>query len=317
MSNELILVCGAGGFLGGKMVEFLRAKGYKNIRAVSSRPVDQWIKSFDDVVNIEGDLRCPYLAAQACSHGVEYVFNFAAKVGGIGYIGKNKVDCMRSALINLNLLEALKGSGAHYFFSSSACVYDSFGKVNPSFGYGDEKIFSEQLCKAYSDEAGINTVIARFTGIYGPGDSTKGKENRDHAPSALARKVVEAKLSGKHEITIWGDGEQTRNFLYVDDAAEAAYRLLFGLSGEGSKGSITVDVGSNEVISISTLVGLLEEIAEIKLKRVHQLDAPRGVQDRVADNDFLRFVTKGWEPSTLIQDGMRAVYNEIWDQRTR
>lgn len=307
MRDEQIVVCGAGGFLGGKMVEFLLKKGFTNIRAISSRPVHQWIRVFD-VNNVSLDLRDPVYAHRVCKDA-QYVFNFAAKVGGIGYIGKNKVECMRSALINLNLLEALRDRGASYFFSSSACVYDSTGKVNPSFGYGDEKLFSEQLCRAYSNECDTRTIIARYTGIYGPGDRIKGQENRDHAPSALARKVAAAKASGDHQIVIWGDGEQTRNFLYVDDAAEAAYRLMFD-----SNESLTVDVGSDEVVSINTLVGMLEEIADIKLEKFHELDAPKGVSARVADNDALRLVTKGWEPSTLMQDGMREVYREIWDQ---
>jgi nucleoside-diphosphate-sugar epimerase len=309
-----VVVCGAGGFVGGQMVKYLVKKGFE-VRAVSSRPIDQWLYVDRDAAHsYSADLRDPSACCDAVS-GANWVYNFAAKVGGIGYIGDHKLDCLLSSLINTNLLRAVDTiKVAGYFFASSACIYGSSDlpisetdTLVPSSGYGEEKIFSERMCRAFHEERNTPVRIARFTGIYGPGDSIKGRENKDHAPSALARKVVSAKLSGIHEIAIWGDGKQVRNFLYVDDAVEAAFRIMH------SNCATPINVGTTENINLNGVVDHLEEISGTNLARFYDLKAAEGVRSRIYSLKKLTEVTK-WIPQTSLRDGLRATYNDIWNQ---
>lgn len=311
--SDKILVCGAGGFLGGHMIELLLRRGHRpqDIRAVSNRAVHLWLKRFEGVENIQMDLRYA-IPCENAVHGMDWIYNFAAKVGGIHYIAKEQKASLLASLINTNLLLAAEHHPVSgYFFASSACVYGSADEgaiketapLNPSPGYGDEKVFSEKMCLAFSDKIPIR--IARYTGIYGPGDDTKGAENRDHAPSALCRKVIKAKLENSNDISIWGDGEQTRNFLYVEDAAEAAYRIM-----TSGCGTFPINVGSREVVSINQVVSVLEEIAGIKLNRCYQRDATQGVRNRSYDLSLLWDVTR-WEPGTQLKEGLRATYNDL------
>lgn len=319
--SEKVVVCGAGGFVGGKLVEFLMHKGYPDIRAVSFRPVDQWLFKSSEVENLQLDLRNPN-ACKIAVGGAKWVYNLAAKVGGIGYIQKNKTECMLSSLINTHLLQAIAWgevcAASGYFFASSACVYPTTSAAGvlikendlilPSDGYGIEKYFSERMCASFSEEHNVPVRVARYHTVYGPGDDIKGREGKDHAPSALCRKVVQAKLSGQHEINIWGDGEQTRDFLYVDDCVEATYRLM----GSGCDAS-PVNVGSPEVVTINQMVSMLEEIAGVNLTRFYSSQAPEGVRHRGSDNTRLKSILK-WEPTTTLYEGLSATYRNIYDK---
>lgn len=315
--SEKILVCGAGGFVGGALVKFLEDKGYDDIVAVSFRPVDKWIyRRGSNVKSYSADLREAHVCYRVV-YGRNVVYNLAAKVGGVGYIGgKTKADCLLSSLINTNLLLACEGNPIRkYLFASSSCVYPSSsvplredGPVLPSKGYGAEKLFSEEMCMAFCEERNLPVSIARFTGIYGPGDDIKGAENRDHVPSALCRQVVAAKLSGNHQINIWGDGEQTRNFLYIDDCVEACYRLACAATPASP-----INVGSAEVVTVNEMVTMLEEIACVKLERFYKLDAPEGVRHRSMDLTKLRD-TIGWEPMTKLFVGLDRLYQDLFNQ---
>lgn len=317
------LVCGAGGFIGSKMVECLLDNGY-TVRAVSFRPVEQWVKKFDSRVEcLVADLRNTAYSRNAVHGGVDLVYNFAAKVGGVGFIGgATKVDCLLSSLINTNLLRASVDFGvSRYFFASSSCVYPSSrvgldgvaiplhedGLLAPSGGYGVEKLFSEQMCAAFAEERKLSVCVARYAGVYGPGDDLKGAENKDHAPAALCRKVIQAKLSGVHEINVWGDGGQTRNFLYIDDCVEGTYRLMC------SKEQGPVNLGSREVVTVNDMISMLEKIAGVKLNRFYNREAPEGVRHRAMDNGKL-WEAIGWEPSTKLWDGLDALYRDLYDQ---
>lgn len=307
--SEKIVVCGAAGFVGGRLVKTLWDQGYRDIRAVSSRPIDDWLYLNPQVDNRMYDLRNSEEAFKSLD-GARWVYNLAAKVGGIGYIQTHPVDCLLSAQINLNLLRAASlQDTAGYFFASSACLYDDSNRVNPVEDYAHEKLFSERVCTAFAKEKKLPVKIARYQNIYGEGDNTKGAENRDHAPAALCRKIVRAKLSGIHEINIWGDGSQIRNFVHVDDVVEATIRIM----GSGNVGPTPVDVGGPENISINQLVDLLEEIAAVKLVRFYGGAAPRGVSKRVCDNAYLRAVTN-WTPQVSVIEGFRRLYNSIWEQ---
>lgn len=320
MSKEKIVVCGAGGFIGSKMIEYLLNRGHTNIVAISSRPTEKWLRAHENpaVENRSEDLKCPNVCLNAV-HGATQVYNFAAKVGGIGFIGKgNQVDCLLSSLINTNLLRAAdnwKGL-ASYFFASSSCVYpaeragfpfkeeDAY-PANPMQGYGFEKLFSERVCQAYREERNVPTVIGRLHGIYGPGDFREA--GKDHVVQALCQKVAEARLSGRKEITIFGNGEQTRSFLYVDDAIEGIYRLT------NSSAPGPTNLANSEVVSVNQLVTLLEEIAGVKLERFYSLTAPTGRQHKTSDNTLLR-KTLNWEPMTPIKQGLALTYRAVWDR---
>lgn len=313
--NDKILVCGAGGFVGGKLVEYLVRNGYKNIRAVSSRPVSRWLRCFGEAENVQADLRDP-AQCERVTADARWIYNLAAKVGGIHYIGGNKADCFLSALINMNLLRAITGkSVAGYFFASSACVYGDAPKgepihedvpLVPSPGYGEEKIFSEKVCQALAHEHQIPVRIARYHTVYGPGDDIKGAEGRDHAQSALCRKVIKAKVDGPLEINIWGDGEQTRSFLFIDDCVEGTVRLMH--SGANAD---PVNMANSEVATVNDMVTMLEDIAAVKLTRFYQPGSPTGVQHRRSDNSRIREKLQ-WEPMTPLKEGLRKLYNDLF-----
>lgn len=308
MSNEKIVVCGAGGYVGRRLVEDLVQKGYKNVVGVSRNPKYEKPKGslfiFADLQDITD--------ARRAVHGADYVYNLAANVGGIGFISENKADCMASAAININLLRTVSPDIKGYFFSSSSCVYPSLPRplaevdVFPSFisGYGLEKYFSEQTALAHAKEKGIPVRIARLHTVYGPGDIRGGV--RDHFPTALTLKVIAAKLSGEHTIKIWGDGSQTRSLLYIDDAVEGIQKLM----NRGVVGP--VNLASSEPVSVNGLVTMLEDIAAIKLRRFYSLDASTGCQHKTSDNTLLR-EHLSWEPMTSTRDGMERLYRSCWE----
>jgi len=318
-STGRVLVAGAGGFIGGHLVGELRRLG-ATIRAVDSKSYEDWYQRFDDVECIVSDLR----SADNCtavSQDMSIVFNFASDMGGMGYIEMHRVNCMRSVLINTHLLDAAANAGAHcYFFSSSACVYNGALQENPvtpglreedaypalpEDGYGWEKLFSERMCRHYLDELGLQVRVARYHNVYGPFGTWDG--GREKAPAAICRKVAQAKLSGNYEIEIWGDGQQGRSFMYIDDCIDGSLRLA------QSGYSDPINIGSSRLISINELVDIVETIAGVRLKRRYKPDAPQGVRGRTSDNSRVR-AELGWEPSISLEEGLERTYSWIFDQ---
>ncbi len=304
-----ILVCGAGGFIGGHLIADLRRQGHTNLRAVDKKPFAEWYQRFDDVENLQ--LNLEYLPdCEKAVDGSAVIYNLAADMGGMGFIELNKALCMLSVLINTHLLLAAKKFGAErFFFSSSACVYNADKQRDtnltalveadaypamPEDGYGWEKLFSERMCRHFREDFGIQTRVARYHNVYGPNGTYAG--GREKAPAAVCRKVIGAKLSGKHEIEIWGSGQQTRSFMYIDDCLHGTQMLL------NSDFIEPINIGSSEMVSINQLVDIVEDIAGVKLARNYNLDAPKGVNGRNSDNTLIQQIF-GWEPSTRLRDG--------------
>ncbi len=319
-----ILVAGAGGFIGGHLVAELIRKGHKDIRAVDIKPFSEWHQHFPKVENVSLDLRLRD-ACERAAKGAEQVYNLAADMGGMGFIENNKGLCMLSVLINTHLLMAAKKFGVQrYFYSSSACVYaaDKQTDVNvtglceadaypamPEDGYGWEKLFSERMCRHFTEDFGLVTRVARFHNVYGPHGTYDG--GREKAPAAICRKVIDAKLSGKHEIEIWGNGKRTRSFMYIDDCIDGIDRIM-----RSEKVTFPINLGSAEKVSINQLVDMVEDIAGVKLKRSYNLSAPKGVNGRNSDNTIIK-QTLGWEPSIPLRTGMEKTYAWIYDEMTR
>ena len=314
-----VLVAGGGGFIGGHLAAALRRAG-KVVRAVDCKPLDAWYQHPPGVEAVRDDLSDP-AACRRAVRGVDTVYNLAADMGGMGFIETHKVECMLSVLINTNLLLAARDAGVgRYFFASSACVYAADRQVSadvtalresdaypamPEDGYGWEKLFSERMCRHFREDCGLETRVARYHNVYGPlGTWTGGREK---APAAICRKVIEAKRSGDHRIEIWGDGEQTRSFMFIDDCVTGTLALAAGHHAD------PVNLGSSELVSINRLVTLAEEIAGVRLRRSYKLDAPKGVRGRNSDNTEIRRVL-GWEPSTSLRDGLEQTYRWIHDE---
>jgi GDP-D-mannose 3',5'-epimerase len=316
----LVLVAGAGGFIGGNLVADLRARGHKQIRAVDVKPLEEWYQKFEDVENISLDLNLKENCEKA-TDGASDVYNLAANMGGMGFIEHNKALCMLSVLINTHMLQAATKFGVkRFFYSSSACVYNGDkqkGFEAPSLkeedaypalaedGYGWEKLFSERMCRHFREDFGLYTRVARFHNVYGPWGTWYG--GREKAPAAICRKVIEAKISGKHEIEIWGTGEQTRSFMYIADCLKGIDMIV--------KSEILepINLGSSEAVTINQLVDLAEEISGIKLKRRYDLNAPRGVNGRNSDNTLIQKYL-GWEPNTPLREGLEKTYSWTYDQ---
>jgi nucleoside-diphosphate-sugar epimerase len=321
-ADATVLVTGGGGFIGGALVSRLRDLGQRHIRSVDIKPTAGWYRCFDDVENRVIDLRSAEGCRAACA-GTAIVFNLACDMGGIGFIETNKAECMVSVLINTNMLLAARAAGvARYFYSSSACVYaadkqqtagaslkesDAYPAM-PEDGYGWEKLFGERICRHFHEDYGVPTRVGRYHNVFGPHTSYDG--GREKAPAALSRKVAMAKLTGRHDIEIWGDGEQTRSFLFIDDCLDATLKLTASDVAE------PLNIGSARLISINGLVGLLEDIAGIKLNRRYDRSAPRGVRGRSSDNTLIRN-TLGWEPQVPLEAGLETTYRWIYDQLVR
>ncbi len=323
MAGKKVLVAGAGGFIGGHLVEYLRSQGAENIVAVDKKPMSEWYQIHKFAESKVLDLQ--YLDdCHEAVKGVDVVYNLAADMGGMGFIENNKALCMLSVLINTHLLMAAKDAGGvkRFFYASSACVYNGDKQKdsnNPGLkeedaypalaedGYGWEKLFSERMCRHFDEDFGITCRVARFHNVYGPLGTFEG--GREKAPAAICRKVLEAKLSGKHEIEIWGDGEQTRSFMYVDDCTYGIKRIMDSDIDE------PINLGSAEMVTINQLVDIVEELAGIKLKRNYKLDAPKGVRGRSSDNAMIQREL-GWEPSIALRDGMAKTYAWIEEQMT-
>jgi GDP-D-mannose 3',5'-epimerase len=316
--TNTVLVTGAGGFIGGHLVAELRRSGVK-VRAVDRKSFDGWYQLFADVDNIVANLSDPTACVKAVD-SVDVVYNLAADMGGMGFIETHKAECMLSVLINTNMLVAAHDADvSRYFFSSSACVYaaehqtsenvvalreaDSYPAM-PEDGYGWEKLFSERMCRHFSEDFGLVTRVARYHNVYGPQGTFEG--GREKAPAAICRKVIEALRSGVHEIEIWGDGKQTRSFMYIDDCIYGT-RMI-----NESDISDPINLGSSELVSINQLVDIVEDIAGIKLRRTYKLDAPKGVRGRNSDNTLI-IEKLGWEPSISLRDGLERTYRWIFD----
>jgi nucleoside-diphosphate-sugar epimerase len=320
MKSDLIVVCGGGGFIGGHLVADLLKEGHTKIRSVDLKPFDEWYQLFPNVENLQLDLK-EKGACERALKGASIVYNLAADMGGMGFIENNRALCMLSVLINTHLLMAAKEAKVtRYFYASSACVYAADKQVSPDVialkesdaypampedGYGWEKLFSERMCRHFREDFGLTTRVARYHNVYGPHGTYKG--GREKAPAAMCRKVIEAKLSGKHEIEIWGDGKQTRSFMYIDDCLKGTKAIL------NSEILEPINLGSSELVTINGLVDIVEEIAGIKLKRTYNLKAPKGVNGRNSDNTVIKKYL-GWEPSIRLRDGMERTYRWIYDE---
>lgn len=321
--NNVILVAGAGGFIGGELVNYLRKNSNCKIRAIDRKPISQWYQKFDDVENLSLDLQrednC-YVAAE----NTKEIYNLAADMGGMGFIEHNKALCMLSVLTNTHLLLAAKDNKTErFFFSSSACVYNGDKQKDPNItslkeedaypalaedGYGWEKLFSERMCRHFYEDYGLETRIARYHNVYGPYGTWDG--GREKAPAAICRKVIKAKITGDHEIEIWGDGNQTRSFMYIDDCIKGSTMLM------NSNFRDPINIGSSQKVTINQLVDIAEKIAGIKLNRKYKLDAPKGVNGRNSDNTLIlnKF---NWEPSISLETGLEKTYKWIYDQMNK
>jgi len=310
------LVVGAGGFIGGHVVSRL-IKDNAQVRAVDIKPFNLWFQKFEQCENFSLDMKILDNCFQL-TRDVDFVLNLACNMGGIGFIENNKAECMLSVLINTNLLQTSIDNGIKkYFFSSSACAYNTELQKDPNIkglkeddaypampenGYGWEKLFSERMCRHFYEDFGLETRVARFHNIYGPLGTYDG--GREKAPAALCRKVIEAKIKNNKTIDIWGDGNQTRSFLYIDDCVEAIMRLF------QSDFRDPINIGSEEKVSINELVSIIENIAEVKLEKNYQLDKPKGVNGRSSDNTLIRKVLN-WEYEYSLNQGIRKTYNWI------
>jgi len=321
-NSKSALVAGAGGFIGGHMVAKLIEQNYSTIIAVDIKPMKEWYQSFSGVDNKVLDLKSIEDCKKAIGGGgVDEVYNLAADMGGMGFIENNKALCMLSSLINTHLLMASCDSGVdRYFYASSACVYAADKQLTPDNpglkesdaypampedGYGWEKLFSERMCRHFLEDYEIKTRMARYHNVYGPEGTWDG--GREKAPAAICRKVIEAKLSGKHEIEIWGDGKQTRSFMYIDDCIKGTQMLL------NSDISDPINIGSDEMVTINELVDIVEEIADIRLSRKYNLDAPKGVRGRSSDNTLIESLFN-WSPKISLKEGLEKTYKWIYDQ---
>ena len=318
--QKKILVAGAGGFIGGHLVADLLKQGHRDIRAVDLKPFDEWYQRFPEVENLQLDLQ----GKEACDkavRGKQIVYNLAADMGGMGFIENNRALCMLSVLINTHMLMSAKEFGVErFFYSSSACVYAADKQVSedvvalkeadaypamPEDGYGWEKLFSERMCRHFREDFGLTTRVARYHNVYGPHGTWDG--GREKAPAAICRKVIQAKMSKKHEIEIWGSGHQTRSFMYISDCLKGTQDIL------NSNVLEPLNLGSSELTTINGLVDMVEEIAGIKLKRSYNLKAPKGVNGRNSDNTLIQKYL-GWEPGVRLREGMEKTYAWIYDE---
>ena len=320
--SDLIVITGGGGFIGGNLARHFQKKGFTNIRAVDKKPLYEWYLPVPGVENLCLDVSHEANCYRVCEGAVE-VYNLAADMGGMGFIEKFRVECLRSILINTHMIEAAYKAGVRrYFYSSSACAYNTLLQKDPNVralkesdaypamaerGYGWEKLVSEMFCEEYWHERGMKTFIARFHNVYGPNGTWDG--GREKAPAAICRKVIDAIAKNDLSINIWGTGEQTRSFMYIDDCVKGIDMITHC----DDLIATPINLGSSELVSINTLVSKVEKIAGVKLKRTYKLDAPLGVAGRNSDNTFIQQVLK-WEPNTTLDKGLAATYKWIKQQ---
>jgi GDP-D-mannose 3', 5'-epimerase len=317
LSGRKVVVCGAGGFIGGHLVKKLLADGVNVVRAIDIKPLEEWYQVAPGVENLILDLKDKDSCYRA-AEGAQVVFQLACDMGGMGFIENNKALCMLSVLTTTHMLLASRDRGVErFFYSSSACVYngdkqkeaavvplkeDDAYPALPEDGYGWEKLFSERMCRHFEEDFGLQCRVARYHNVYGPHGTWTG--GREKAPAAIIRKVLEAKMSGKHEIEIWGDGNQTRSFMFIDDCLKGTRAILESDIRE------PINLGSSELVTINQLVDIVEDIAGVKLHRRYDLGAPKGVNGRNSDNTRIQEYL-GWEPSIRLRDGMEKTYQWI------
>ena len=311
-----ILICGAGGFIGGHLTKRLIDEGH-NLYCADVKPFEYWFQNSDRSKNFCLDLK-DYNNCLKVTSNIDYVFNMACNMGGMGFIENNKADCMLSVLINTNLLRAsVVNKVKRYFFSSSACVYNA-DKQNETFvpnlkeedaypaspedGYGWEKLFSERMCRHFTEDYGLETRVARYHNVYGPFGTFDG--GREKAPAAICRKIINAKLKKLEKIDVWGDGEQTRSFLYIDDCIDGTLALF------NSDIKQVLNIGSDEQVSINQLVDVVEKKSNYNVKKNYQLDKPKGVRGRSSDNTNIKKLLN-WEPKLTLAEGMSITYEWI------
>ena len=317
--SKKILIAGAGGFIGGHLAKEMTSRGHA-VRAVDIKPLDQWYQQVDEAENIVANLE----EKEACfraAEGCDEVFNLACNMGGMGFIENNRALCMLSILINTHLLMAAREHQVKkYLYSSSACVYAAGKQTDtavtalreedaypamPEDGYGWEKLFSERMCKHFEEDFGMNVRVVRFHNVYGPEGTWRG--GREKAPAALSRKIIEAKRNDDLRIEVWGDGEQTRSFMYIDDCITGLDRLM------NSDFSDPINLGRSELVSINQMIDMISEIAGVEVERVHNLDAPQGVRGRNSDNTLI-LEKLGWEPEVDLRSGLAKTYAWIEEQ---
>ena len=322
--NKTILVVGAGGFIGGHLVKKFIDNGNKVI-ASDIKPKEYWFQDFEKAENYYATDMKDMNNCTKVTKDVDYVFNMACNMGGMGFIENNRAECMQSVLINTNLLIACKEHKIKkYFFSSSACAYNISKQqstfidglkeedaypADPEDGYGWEKLFSERMCRHFMEDYGIEVRIARYHNIYGPYGTYDG--GREKAPAALCRKVIDSKMNKKDNIDVWGDGEQTRTFLYIDDCLEGTLRLF------ESDYSKPVNIGSDEQVSINQMIKIIEGISgHENLKKNYQLDKPKGVRGRSSNNDLIKKILN-WSYVIDLKDGLSRTYKWIEDEMSK
>jgi nucleoside-diphosphate-sugar epimerase len=320
--DGLIVIGGAGGFIGGSLARYFHDRGFTRIRAIDKKPLPEWYQQVPGVESLCLDLSVPKNCERACE-GAWEVYNLAADMGGMGFIERFRIECLRSVLINTHMVEAAYRAGAErYFYSSSACAYNTDLQKDPKVralketdaypamaerGYGWEKLFSEMVCQEYWAERGLKTFIARFHNVYGPHGTWDG--GREKAPAAISRKVIEAKDAGSNKIMIWGDGTATRSFMYIADCVKGIDMITHCEDLIATP----INLGSSELVSVNELVDIVEAIAGTKLHREYDPTAPRGVGGRNSDNTMIQSILH-WEPRTPLRDGMAKTYAWIAEQ---
>jgi nucleoside-diphosphate-sugar epimerase len=315
-----VLVAGGGGFIGGHLVQRLLGEGHV-VRVADHKPLDEWWQVHPAAENLDRRDLGRLERCEEAVDGIDHVYNLAADMGGMGFIENNKAACMLSVLINTHLLEAARsGVVSRFFYASSACVYAAQHQTDPNVtalreadaypaqpedGYGWEKLFSERMCRHFREDFGLETRVARYHNVYGPNGTWTG--GREKAPAAICRKIAEAELTGDTVIEVWGDGNQTRSFMFVDDCVEGTRRLM------DSDVIEPINIGSSELVSINQLVDLVADIAGISVTRRHDLSAPQGVRGRNSDNTLIQ-ASLGWEPSIRLREGLTRTYTWVREQ---
>ena len=315
-----VLVAGAGGFIGGHLVKKLKSDGHELI-CVDIKPLEYWFQLDDNNQNYSLDLKEYENCQKIFNNKIDYVFNMACNMGGMGFIENNKAECMLSVLINTNLLRACKEKKIkRYLFSSSACVYNASKQKDtfipglkeedaypamPEDGYGWEKLFSERMCRHFYEDFGVDVRIVRYHNVYGPIGTFDG--GREKAPAALCRKVINAKINNENEVEVWGDGEQTRSFMFIDDCIKGTLKIF------ESDYRDVFNVGSDEQVSINQMLDKIENISNYKFRRKYLLDKPKGVRGRSSDNTFIKSKIN-WAPSISLEEGLKKTYSWIEEE---